>query len=532
MRRILGVVAALATLLSASGRTLDGAWAGTLEPGNGMKLRLVFNISAADSTITMDSPDQGARGIAGQTLHLSADSLSFSVPSLRMTYSGKLTGNEVRGTFRQGPLTLPLTLTPGTDEPRRPQTPNAPFPYSTEEVSIANPEGGSVLAGTLTVPDGATAATPVALLVSGSGLQNRDEELFGHKPFAVIADYLARNGIASLRYDDRGFGASTGNAATATTDDFASDASAALKWLGKQKRFGRTGIIGHSEGGIIAYMLGAGKKGPDFIVSIAGPAVKGTRTIANQNRAALTRSGISEAAAADFEAAVEKALELKLRNPDSCAISDEQLAEIYPQVNDSPLTWQLGASIRQIFESAGTPNPWMLRFWAYDPAEALKKLKSRAFIIYGEKDRQVDATINLPVAKHLAPRAKVKEYAGLNHLMQHATTGHVDEYASIEETFAPEVLADIVAFIKGDRAEIIYPTTKAVFYGSTIDFDGSRNPCRGSTDGGAEVHLTQQIKPIENCPGDYAVVRHYTLADGTLLKQSISRLSRLGSVPI
>lgn len=438
---------AVSSAISASASDIDGKWGGALRLAPGMKLRIVLNISEADSVITMDSPDQGAFGIPGETLFLSEDSVAYSVPKLSMTFNGSRHGDSIDGTFRQGMLTLPLTLTRDVKQLNRPQTPQAPFPYSTEEVMIDNPEGASRLAATLTLPEGYSASTPVVVMISGSGLQDRDETLFGHKPFAVIADYLARRGIASLRYDDRGVGESTGDVANATTLDFASDAKAALNWLRSQKKSGKTGILGHSEGGIIAYMLGAAEAGcPDFIVSVAGPSVKGTRTIAFQNKIGLLGSGVPENYASDFEKAVEKALEYKISDPQVTELNNETLEMLYPGYASDPVSANLALILPEVMAKT-TENPWMNWFLAYDPVTDLRGLRVPAMIIYGEKDLQVPPSLNLDLARESAKSADIRTYPGLNHMMQHAGNGTVAEYGEIEETFSPEVLSDIADFI-------------------------------------------------------------------------------------
>ena len=330
---------------------------------------------------------------------------------------------------------------------KRPQTPHPPFPYKTEEVVIKNEKGGSALAGTLTIPKNTDNSTPIVIMVSGSGQQNRDEEVFEHKPFAVIADYLARNGIASFRYDKRGVGKSTGDILNATTADFANDAEAVMNWIRENKQFGKVGILGHSEGGLIAYMLGAGNDTPDFIVSIAGPAVQGKEIIAWQNKMTLMNSGFSEPDAEKFRNALTKVFEYKLKNPDSTSINQELIDEFYSDSKINPLNAKLVASLKSVL-TAKANNHWMMFFLGYNPAKDLRSLKIPAFIIYGEKDQQVPPELNYDLATKLASKAKVIIYPGLNHLMQHAITGRVEEYKIIEETFAPEVLDDITSFIK------------------------------------------------------------------------------------
>ncbi len=399
------LMAVMAGVGQMSAQAIDGDWTGRLELGGGRSLKLVLHVKADSGIVKMDSPDQGAYGLGCQTVHMGSDSINFRIPNLAMTYEGRVKEGRLGGTFRQGGVTLPLAFERGLVKPRRPQTPHPPFPYATEEVRVSNEAGGAVLAGTLTLPEGYSPATPVVVMVSGSGAQDRDEALFDHKPFAVIADHFARNGIASLRYDDRGYGQSTGNRTLATTEDYAGDAQAVVDWVRKQHRFGKTGILGHSEGGIIAYMLGASEDGPDFIVSIAGPSVNGAEILDYQNKVALMNRGVPEAQA-------------------------EKIA----------------VEARQRIE-ADTTMKWMNYFLTYDPSVDLKRLRVPALIIYGERDRQVPPSLNYERAKSLAPEAVVKCYPELNHLMQHALTGNVEEYVEIEETISPQVLEEIASFI-------------------------------------------------------------------------------------
>ena len=243
---------------------LIGSWSGKLEVG-ALALTLVINLEQADGyvTVTLDSPDQGVKGLGAYKQFLSDDSLAFKVEMIGATYQARLKDGKLDGTFSQNGMSFPLVLTKGVPEVKRPQMPQPPFPYTTEEVTFRNEADGATLAGTLTWPVGydpkGKQRPTVALLVTGSGQQNRDEELFSHKPFLVIADYLARQGIATLRYDDRATGASVGGeVANATSEDFTRDAAAGLDYLRSRKAFGKVGVMGHSEGGMIAFMLGAG----------------------------------------------------------------------------------------------------------------------------------------------------------------------------------------------------------------------------------------------------------------------------------
>ena len=281
----------------------------------------------------------------------------------------------------------------------RPQTPQPPFPYQTEEVSFTNGEAGATLVGTLTQPDDAKC---VLLLVSGSGQQNRDEEILGHRPFAVIADRLARHGIATLRYDDRGTAASTGgDVMTATTRDFADDAASGIAWLRQSGRFQKVGVMGHSEGGGIAFMMGA-EGLVDFIVSLAGPAVPGDSILLQQNRA--------------------------LYGELAAGLTTED-------IRNNP-------QIKQI--------PWYQFFVNYDPQPDIARITCPVMALNGEKDCQVDAPMNLAALRRvLQPNVQhfIKSYPGLNHLFQHCETGLPDEYEVIDETFSEEVINDIIEWI-------------------------------------------------------------------------------------
>ena len=261
------IITALLAIMSFNAMAQEGAWTGNLDI-QGTKLPLVFNFSPEGCTL--DSPTQGAKGIKANKTTTADGKICVAIPTINASFEGKMEGSSIVGTFTQNGLSLPMTLTPGSPKANRPQTPVPPFPYSTEEVAFSN--GGITLNGTLTLPANCNKNTKVVLMVTGSGQQNRDEEVFDHKPFAVIADALARQGIASLRYDDRGYGDPTLKFSNFTTEDFKQDAEAGVNFL--RKRFKRVGILGHSEGGTIALML-AGEGKADYIVSMAGMATSG-----------------------------------------------------------------------------------------------------------------------------------------------------------------------------------------------------------------------------------------------------------------
>ena len=396
---------------------LLGSWSGKLNVG-AASLTLVLHLEQGDGYVTasFDSPDQGAKGIPAYKEYLSDDSLALKVENIGMTYRARLKGDTLDGTFSQKGMSLPLVMTRGVPEVKRPQTPKEPYPYTTEEVMFPNATDFATLVGTLTWPVGydknAKQKPTVVLMVTGSGQQNRDEELMQHKPFLVIADYLARHGIATLRYDDRATGASVGgDVKNATSEDFARDAAAGLEYLRNTKAFSKVGILGHSEGGLIAFMLG-GKKGrdnsvegyPDFIVSLAGPGVKGDTLLAAQGNRILSLSGMPA----------------------------DMTVEKYRQQDE----------VQQI--------PWLKWFIDYDPSADIAATRCPVFALNGDRDCQVISSQNLTAIERLLPKSKqhlVKEYPGLNHLFQHCTTGLVTEYSEIEETVSPEILSDIANWI-------------------------------------------------------------------------------------
>ena len=405
------IILSFCLLLSWAGafaqKPIEGDWMGKLNLGpQSLTIVLHVNCNAQGKVeCTLDSPDQGVKGIAVETDYCSSDSISVSLASLALSYQGKLKGDEIVGTFIQG-QSFPLILKRGEEKLNRPQNPVTPYPYKTEEVAFKNVADGATLVGILSYPVGyKKGKTPVVLMVTGSGQENRDEEVFDHKPFLVIADYLARHGVATLRYDDRSFGKSTGGDVDhATTLDFMRDAASGVDFLRTSKQFGKVGILGHSEGGSIAFMLGAKGK-IDFVISMAGIGVKGDTALTAQANKILELTG------------------------QSMRFSTHQ--------------YRMNAIIER--------SPWLNFFIDYDPSEDISKTLCPVMAINGSRDVQVIPSLNLMGIKaHLKPNSKniIKEYPSLNHLFQHCKTGNVLEYRMIEETISPEVLEDIVRFIK------------------------------------------------------------------------------------
>ena len=432
-------------------------WEGTLEVQGGIKLRLAFHTLMTRGgaiRVTMDSPDQGAFGFKVDKAEVSKESLKFTLSKIG-EYEGKLdpTGESAVGRWKQGGVSLPLTLKKVAEatQVRRPQTPKGPFPYASKEVAYDSRAKGVRIAGTLTLPEG-DGPFPAALLITGSGPQDRDETLLGHKPFLVLADELTRRGIAVLRVDDRGVGGSTGDNAKATTADFAEDALGGLDFLKGDERIDRPriGLIGHSEGGLIAPIVATRSDDVAFIILMAGPGLPGDQILSAQLKLILKASGADEGTirrsaesqarliaiakeAEDPKLAAEKlkaaSLEMAKSLPDG---ERKALAEADPN----------GALVSTL------ASPWFRYFLNFDPGPTLARVRCPVLAINGEKDLQVPCKENLEAIDRAVrsggnDRVTIREMAGLNHLFQPCTTGAPSEYAAIEETFAPAALRAI-----------------------------------------------------------------------------------------
>ena len=408
---------------------LKGAWTGKLNV-YGNELTLVFHFNGEDCTL--DSPDQGVKGVPAK-LERTITGIKVAVPSINASYEGVNMGESIMGTFKQHGQSFPLTIKPGLLKRNRPQTPAMPYPYQTQEVSFNN--GDVILKGTLVIPENASRQTPVMLMVTGSGLQNRDEEIFEHKPFAVIADVLARAGIATLRYDDRGFGESTGDVVNCTTEDLKNDAFAGVQLL--RSRFDKVGVIGHSEGGTIALMLAAEKK-VDFIVSLAGMAVSGKETLLWQNRLALAAANIPSETIDVYCNALDEVF-------DAC-ISGIAM----PSTTQYNLPTSLAQNLTVVTKTKQLQSPYMKQFLTLDSRPLLGNITCPVLALNGTKDTQVEPESNLGALRSgLQKNAKNKLEAieGVNHLFQHCKTGMATEYGNIEETIAPEVLEKMVYWL-------------------------------------------------------------------------------------
>ena len=429
---------------------IDGAWMGSLDTGV-IKLRVVFHIVNTEDglTATLDSPDQGTKGLPVASVTRDGASLKMEAKQIGGVFEGKIVADRsaIDGTWTQGGRSLPLLLKPVKDkselERKRPQNPTKPYPYEEEEVFFDNTAQHVTLAATLTIPPGKT-PFPAVLLITGSGPQDRDESLMGHKPFLVLSDYLTRKGIAVLRADDRGVGKSTGNFATATTTDFATDTEAGVTYLKTRSEVNprKIGLIGHSEGGVIAPMVAAHNPDVAFIVMMAGTGVPGDALLAAQVEAIGLASGESPEEAAKGAAKEREILTLVETERDEAVLEKEVKEKMAGDVPEA----QIGAQLKQI------SSPWFRYFLTYDPATALRKVTCPVLALNGEKDTQVPPKQNLPAIRKALEQAgnkyfEIDELPGLNHLFQTAKTGAPAEYAEIEETISPVALEKVANWI-------------------------------------------------------------------------------------
>lgn len=460
MKIVLVFLITILTSITLNAQDITGEWNGLLKV-QGIQLRFVFNVAKTDSGYlsTMDSPDQGANDIPVTTTTFDHPKIIFEVKNIGIEYIGELKGEEIIGTFKQGGQEFPMDLSREEIEKvviKRPQEPTEPYPYYSEDVTFKNATADISLAGTLTLPK-KKGKYPVVILISGSGPQNRDCDLLGHKSFLVISDYLTRNGIGVLRYDDRGVEESTGDFDNATSADFATDVESAVEYLKTRREIDKKniGLVGHSEGGLIAPMVAAESEDIAFIVLLAGTGIQGDQLLLMQQELIWRANGTSEEE-------IEKSLE-----------TNAVLFEIVVQSDDrEKLKSDLTSSLNEIIEkdTNGLPEgttkekfvetqvgqistPWMQYFLKYNPAPTLEKVECPVLAINGEKDLQVPPKENLEAIEKALRKGgnnqvTTKELANLNHLFQECETGSPDEYAAIEQTFSPIALEVVLEWIK------------------------------------------------------------------------------------
>lgn len=448
--------------LSFFGQEIAGQWNGVLKVP-GAQLRLVFDIQKIANGIsaTMDSPDQGAKGIPASTSSFENSALKITVANLKIEYEGTLGKDSIIvGNFKQAGQSFPMNLSKEKVEKEaliRPQEPQKPYPYYSGDIIFENKKAGINLAGTLTLPK-KEGDFPVVILISGSGPQNRDEELLGHKPFLVISDYLTKNGIGVFRYDDRGIGQSKGNFKTATSTDFATDVESAIAYLKTRKEINKNkiGLIGHSEGGIIAPMVASKSKDVAFIVLLAGTGIQGDQLLLLQQELIGKASRMSDEDLQKNKLSNRKIFDIVNKSTNTEQLQIDLTNYIKQTLKDNPNSKKTSGMSEEDFvklQVQQIATPWMHYFIRYNPAPTLEKVKCPVLALNGEKDLQVPPKENLGAIKEALSKGgnkntTIKELPNLNHLFQECKTGSPQEYATIEQTFSPTALTEILKWIK------------------------------------------------------------------------------------
>jgi pimeloyl-ACP methyl ester carboxylesterase len=444
-----------------------GTWQGILNVGT--ELRIVFHIKEDGKggfTSTADSPDQSAYGMPCDKTTVKDNEVTISMSDLNASYSGRLVNDStIEGTFTQGAdlrLTLKKTQKTETKERKRPQTPQPPYPYRSEDVEYGNEDKTLSYGATITIPEG-KGPFPAAVLITGSGPQNRDEEIMGHKLFAVIADHLTRKGFVILRVDDRGVGKSTGDFSKATSQDFANDVSSSFDYLLTRPEVDKkkAGLIGHSEGGMIAPMVAVKRKDVDFIVLLAGPGVPVIELMAEQNEAIARSAGLSDKALAEIKPLYRQIVMSVLDAPDSASAASGtySILENWYVNKDKDVLEELNMAtteqrIKYVSEMVKTlQSPWFRYFLRFDPGQYIEQLKCKVLALNGDKDIQVISRQNLPgieasLKKSRSKNYEIKELHGLNHLFQACKECTVPEYGELEETISPVALEAISKWLE------------------------------------------------------------------------------------
>jgi hypothetical protein len=448
-------------------RALTGYWRGGLYQGDAMIFRMGLEfvpVPCGQVMLTMDSPDQNAEDLPVTALRMQGDSLFFEMRYIGGAFRGTVApgATGISGEWSQGGNRLPMRLVRSDSGATfaRPQDPQPPFPYTTQDVTYHNANDSTRFAGTLTLPPG-DGPFPAAVLITGSGAQNRDEAIMGHRPFLVIADHLTRHGIAVLRADDRGVGGSSGNTMTATIADNAGDVAAAVALLRTHPKVdaARIGLIGHSEGGWVAPVVATRPGEVAFVVMLAGPAVSGEEILYAQTRAISQAGGVPPAFIDGSEAVARKLYAIVKAEPDSARAlrtmiaSTDSVLRTLPPAQRAALdsAWGEPGRAEQLEQSLSiTVTPWFRYLLTYEPSAALAALRVPVLALYGERDLQVPPAQSVPVLERLwaaHPDATIHVFPRLNHLFQQAETGLLAEYATIEETFAPAALDMMTAWI-------------------------------------------------------------------------------------
>ena len=441
-------------------QNIEGNWQGNLEVQKGKKMLFIFNISEVEGKLRtkLEIPSQGLKELQPTSTTFLNNNLLIDASNLGFKYDGKwnaLTG-KIEGTFQEGVNSVPLIISKEklekVDVPKRPQEPTKPYPYQVENVQINNQHTGIILAGTLTLPKKSTQKPPVVILISGSGPQDRDESFMGHRPFLILSDYLTRQGIAVLRYDDRGFGESSGDFDKATTADFSNDVLSAIEFLKKRSDIdtNKIGLIGHSEGAIIAPKVANQSPNLAFIIMLAGTGTVGKEVSLIQ---ALEYRNFPVEDEEQYKVYVQRAIAIASSNKSTHSVKKE-LTEFYQQSKVLSSILPSNVNKDEFIENLvlARTNPWIRYFYNYNPTQEIRKINIPALALYGSKDTQVPPKYHLQHVKEALMESNSKNYEvilidGLNHLFQNSETGHISEYTQIEETMSPKVLEKISNWI-------------------------------------------------------------------------------------
>jgi pimeloyl-ACP methyl ester carboxylesterase len=442
-----------------SQENIIGDWNGVLSLG-GQQLSLIIHLEKVGTTYSgsMDSPDQKAFGIKADKVVFEKDTLDFIISKIGLRFKGFCADTTISGEFTQGYFKAPLELSRRKVEKKvvvKPQEPQAPFPYLEEEVVFHHVNANFNLAGTLTLPKG-DGVFPVILLISGSGPQDRNEEILGHKPFLIIADYLTKKGYAVFRYDDRGTAKSGGEFEGATSPDFASDAASALAYLKTRKDIdtSKIALAGHSEGAMLAAMIAANDSSINAIIMLAGPGIPGDQLLLMQQELIATVNQVNPDEIKENALINRSLFELINQSNDieSATITvEKKLKKISKALSKSALEAYGGKTEFVSQNLRAYINPWMYYFLRYDPAVDLKNIKCNVLALNGSKDLQVPSKVNLAAIElNINNPGKIKqviEMPNLNHLFQNCLTGNITEYGEIQETISPEVLEKMNEFL-------------------------------------------------------------------------------------
>ncbi|WP_282637994.1 alpha/beta hydrolase family protein [Sphingobacterium thalpophilum] len=453
MKKILYLFLICLHFSCSNAQSFDGSWKGEVEV-SGQKLLLVFNLQQDSNdrwTGTFESPMQTAQRFPIDAIKVHKDSIWMDVKAIRLFYAGYLDRDKdvMKGVMKQGSFESAMILVRSENEMSglsRKQDVFPPYDYLERQVSFRNPKGNASLAGTLTYPKGG-GPFPAVVLVNGSGQQNRDSEVFGHRPFKILADHLSKNGFAVLRYDDRGIGGSKGEVNLATTIDFASDADAAVDFLSKQNmvKLGKIGIVGHSEGALIAEIVAAENDKVDYVALLSGPVIKGDSLLILQSYALGKAGGLSESALNENKINNRRIYDILLRDETPQELSGMLEKELVRQNRGNPLTSDMKIKLSPML------IPWFRTFLRIDPAYYLKQLRVPIFASFGGKDVQVPANENIYALQRLrlnTTDVMIKDYPNLNHVFQQAETGKIEEYFENSESFNEQLMDDLTHWLK------------------------------------------------------------------------------------